>query len=97
MATAATANAAEPRMDGDHAIVVDKERSGSVTSNGNGAGPIEDAAIERDRKISHSSGKDVHDTGSSSRKATELKPIGIINEQNTCFLNSTFQAVSPAP
>lgn len=25
---------------------------------------------------------------------TSLKPIGIINEQNTCFLNSTFQAVS---
>lgn len=24
---------------------------------------------------------------------TALKPIGIINEQNTCFLNSTFQAV----
>ncbi len=23
-----------------------------------------------------------------------LKPIGIVNEQNTCFLNSTFQAVS---
>lgn len=26
-------------------------------------------------------------------KAAELMPIGIINEQNTCFLNSTFQAV----
>lgn len=25
---------------------------------------------------------------------TALKPIGIVNEQNTCFLNSTFQAVS---
>lgn len=25
---------------------------------------------------------------------TALKPVGIVNEQNTCFLNSTFQAVS---
>jgi ubiquitin carboxyl-terminal hydrolase 16/45 len=25
---------------------------------------------------------------------TALKPVGIINEQNTCFLNSTFQALS---
>ena len=48
------------------------------------------------RKASQSSGKDVsvHDEGSANGgKASELKPIGIINEQNTCFLNSTFQAV----
>ena len=50
---------------------------------------------ERDRKASHSSGKDVErPSASGSRHGSELKPIGIINEQNTCFLNSTFQAVS---
>lgn len=58
---------------------------------------------ERDRKASHLSGKDMERppaTGSSSRRPSErseLKPIGIINEQNTCFLNSTFQAVSAVP
>jgi hypothetical protein len=33
-------------------------------------------------------------TSSRGQSAVELMPIGIINEQNTCFLNSTFQAVS---
>jgi ubiquitin C-terminal hydrolase len=50
-----------------------------------------------ERKASTSSAKEcvVHDEGSAkSGKHSELKPIGIINEQNTCFLNSTFQAVS---
>lgn len=57
------------------------------------------AETEGDRKASHSSGKDVDRrpsiaVGSGSRThGSELKPIGIINEQNTCFLNSTFQAV----
>lgn len=48
-----------------------------------------------ERKASTSSGKGlvVHDEGANGGKP-ELKPIGIINEQNTCFLNSTFQAVS---
>lgn len=54
---------------------------------------------ERDRKASQSSGKDVERRPSvavasgSRTHGSELKPIGIINEQNTCFLNSTFQAV----
>jgi len=50
-----------------------------------------------ERKASTSSGKGlvVHDEGANGGKP-ELKPIGIINEQNTCFLNSTFQAVSLA-
>lgn len=48
-----------------------------------------------ERKVSTSSGKGMvlHDEGANGK--VELKPIGIINEQNTCFLNSTFQAVSP--
>lgn len=62
---------------------------------------------ERDRKGSHSSVRErdtdrkpsehrPSDSASTSRRGSELKPIGIINEQNTCFLNSTFQAVSRA-
>jgi len=52
-----------------------------------------------------SSGKGTNDHYSSSTPPasspalglpTALKPIGIVNEQNTCFLNSTFQAVSTA-
>jgi ubiquitin C-terminal hydrolase len=51
---------------------------------------------ENERKGSTSSGKglDTHDSRSTNDgKPSEFKPIGIINEQNTCFLNSTFQAV----
>jgi ubiquitin C-terminal hydrolase len=62
--------------------------------------PVQPRAVSTNhtdsRKASQSSGKDVsiHDEGSANGvKVSELKPIGIINEQNTCFLNSTFQAV----
>jgi hypothetical protein len=51
---------------------------------------------ENGRKASQSSGRDMEHRDSISTnggKPSELKPIGIINEQNTCFLNSTFQAV----
>ena len=51
----------------------------------------------KERQASTSSGKGlvVHEEGANGKP--ELKPIGIINEQNTCFLNSTFQAVSQDP
>jgi len=50
----------------------------------------------KERQASTSSGKGmvIHEEGANGKP--ELKPIGIINEQNTCFLNSTFQAVSRA-
>lgn len=58
--------------------------------------PAKSDETARERKVSQSSGKDMErPSASSSRRPSEqLKPIGIINEQNTCFLNSTFQAVS---
>jgi len=59
--------------------------------------PVNTPSGGNERKASTSSGKGlvVHDEGANGGKP-ELKPIGIINEQNTCFLNSTFQAVSLA-
>ncbi|RYH12490.1 hypothetical protein EON65_38170, partial [archaeon] len=92
------ASPVDARRESDSVVAIDKERSSSIASNGHVAAPAPaNEPIERDRKVSHSSGKDIdhqrRDSGSASRKASELKPIGIINEQNTCFLNSTFQAV----
>jgi hypothetical protein len=56
--------------------------------------PVVAAQGATERKASTSSGKGmvIHEEGANGK--LELKPIGIINEQNTCFLNSTFQAVS---
>ncbi|WRT67214.1 uncharacterized protein IL334_004180 [Kwoniella shivajii] len=38
-----------------------------------------------------------HYSSSPSKPGRELKPIGIHNESNTCFINSTFQALSATP
>lgn len=71
------------------AVVADGHVSPTVSQS-----PSVGANGVKERQASTSSGKGlvVHEEGTNGKP--ELKPIGIINEQNTCFLNSTFQAVS---
>ena len=67
---------------------------GSPALNGGGSSSENTTPVAPDSPAAESSQSQSKRQAAPSIARVELKPVGIVNESNTCFLNSTFQAVS---